>query len=104
MVFNGIDFDTYFKNYPTNDGFFGKYGGAYVSEDLKRAMDEITKDSDCVALRKAAWCGVRLIATAHAADMDELNRRLLYKPMMRDGIFDTLIVLNKDKTWRAERV
>ena len=68
------------------------------------AMDEITKDSDCVALRKAAWCGVRLIATAHAADMDELNRRLLYKPMMRDGIFDTLIILNKDKTWRAVRV
>ncbi len=43
MNFNNIDFDTYFKNYPSKDGFFGKYGGAYISEDLKAAMAEITK-------------------------------------------------------------
>ncbi len=43
MNFNGIDFDTYFKNYPDENGFFGKYGGAYVSEDLKRAMVEINE-------------------------------------------------------------
>ena len=41
MKFNGIDFDTYFKNYPDKDGYFGKYGGVYVSEDLKKAMEEI---------------------------------------------------------------
>ena len=43
MNFNGIDFDTYFKNYPDANGFFGKYGGAYVSDDLKKAMEEITE-------------------------------------------------------------
>ncbi len=43
MLFNGIDFDTYFKNYPDKNGFFGKYGGAYVSEDLKRAMVDINE-------------------------------------------------------------
>ena len=42
MKFNGIDFDTYFKNYPNEDGYFGKYGGAYISEELKCAMEEIT--------------------------------------------------------------
>ena len=36
MQFNGIDFDTYFKNYPSREGFYGNYGGAYVSEDLKK--------------------------------------------------------------------
>ena len=41
MKYNGIDFDTYFKNYPDKDGYFGKYGGVYVSEDLKKAMEEI---------------------------------------------------------------
>ncbi len=41
MKFNGIEFDTYFKNYPDKDGYFGKYGGAYISEDLKKAMEEI---------------------------------------------------------------
>ncbi len=43
MKYNGIDFDTYFKNYPDENGFFGKYGGAYVSDELKKAMEEITE-------------------------------------------------------------
>ncbi|MBQ2734519.1 MAG: tryptophan synthase subunit beta, partial [Clostridia bacterium] len=42
MKYNGIEFDTYFKNYPDKNGFFGKYGGAYVSPELKKAMEEIT--------------------------------------------------------------
>ena len=33
MIVNNIDFDTYFKQYPSKDGFFGKYGGAYVSPE-----------------------------------------------------------------------
>ncbi len=43
MIHNGIDFDTYFKHYPDKDGFFGKYGGAYVTPELKRAMQDITE-------------------------------------------------------------
>jgi tryptophan synthase beta chain len=43
MKFNNIDFDTYLKNYPSKDGFFGKYGGASVSPELKIAMKEITE-------------------------------------------------------------
>ncbi len=42
MIFNDINFDTYLKNYPTEDGFFGKYGGAYIAPELKAAMDEIS--------------------------------------------------------------
>ncbi len=42
MIFNNIDFDTYFKNYPDANGFFGKYGGAFISDELKKAMEEIT--------------------------------------------------------------
>ena len=43
MNFNGIDFDTYFKNYPDKNGYFGKYGGSYVSPELQKAMEEITQ-------------------------------------------------------------
>ena len=42
MMFNGIDFDTYFKHYPDKNGYFGKYGGSFVSPELQKAMDEIT--------------------------------------------------------------
>ena len=43
MELNGIHFETYFKNYPDANGFFGRYGGAFVSPELKRAMEEITE-------------------------------------------------------------
>ncbi len=43
MKYNGIEFDTYFKNYPDANGFFGKYGGSYIPEDLQKAMEEITE-------------------------------------------------------------
>ena len=41
MKLNNVDFDTYFKNYPDPNGYFGRYGGAYVSDELKKAMEEI---------------------------------------------------------------
>ena len=43
MIINGIDFETYFKHYPDARGYFGKYGGSYVSAELQKAMDEITE-------------------------------------------------------------
>ena len=43
MEFNGVNFDTYLKNYPDENGYFGKYGGAYVSPELKKAMDQINE-------------------------------------------------------------
>ncbi len=43
MNYNGIDFDTYFKNYPDRNGYFGRYGGSYVTPELQKAMDEVTE-------------------------------------------------------------
>lgn len=43
MILNGVDFDTYFKNYPDEKGYFGKYGGCYISPELSAAMEEITQ-------------------------------------------------------------
>lgn len=41
MKYANVEFDTYFKNYPDSDGFFGKYGGAYIPANLQAAMKEI---------------------------------------------------------------
>ena len=43
MKFNGVDFDTYLKDYPNQEGFYGRYGGSYVSVELQKAMEEITE-------------------------------------------------------------
>ena len=66
------------------------------------ALDEITNPADCEAMMKAAWCGVDLIATAHAGDKAEFMKRSVYKPLLECGIFQTLVILRKDKSWYTE--
>lgn len=43
MYCSGIDFDTYFAHYPDPQGFFGRYGGSFVSEELRPALQELTE-------------------------------------------------------------
>lgn len=68
------------------------------------AVDEITAKSDCEALMHAAWCGVDLMATAHARDIQDLQEREIYKPLAKSGLFQTVLVLNRDKSWHRERI
>ena len=68
------------------------------------AVDEITAECDCDALIRAGWCGVRLIATAHAADISDLCNRPMYRKLWKSGLFDCVLVLQKDKTWTLERI
>ena len=42
MKLNGIDYATYFKTYPNKEGYFGKYGGAYLPPKLVQAIQDIT--------------------------------------------------------------
>lgn len=68
------------------------------------AVDEITAVQDCEALLHAGWCGVRLIATAHAGSRAELFSREVYKPLIHSELFDNLIILHPNKSWKAERM
>lgn len=68
------------------------------------AVDEVTDESDCRALIQALWCGVRVIATAHAFDMHDLKKRGVYRPLLECNIFEHVIILHQDKSWRLERM
>lgn len=68
------------------------------------AVDEITETEDCRALTEAGWCGVRLIATAHASSTEDLKGRKVYRPLLETGLFEDLFVLRKDKSWYTERM
>lgn len=59
------------------------------------AMDEITAPRDAKALESAFYCGVGLLATAHAADIGELKRRTLYRELLHEGVFKTAIVIDR---------
>lgn len=68
------------------------------------AVDEITSGADCEALEDAAWCGVRLVATAHARDKQDLYGRKTYQRLVAGGLFDRILVLDRNKQWRTERM
>lgn len=68
------------------------------------AVDEITSEEDCQGLLHAGWCGVSLMATAHASNMDELRSRPIYRPIITSSLFSRILVLQADKTWREERI
>lgn len=68
------------------------------------AVDEITAAADSQALIQAANCGVRLLATAHAGSSLDYCQRGVYRELVHQKIFDTLIVLHKDKSYHMERM
>ena len=67
------------------------------------ALDEITAPEDCLALSRAAWCGVSLLATAHAASLRDFLHREIYTPLVTQAIFDHIVILHSDKSWHVER-
>ena len=68
------------------------------------AVDEVSSEEDCMALGKAGWCGVKLIATAHAENRDELFQRPLYRPITSGRLFDRLLCLDRNQSWHMERM
>ena len=68
------------------------------------AVDEITEESDCNALLQAGWCGVNLMATAHAGSLQDFLTRPVYRPLVACKLFTTILVLRKDKSWITERM
>lgn len=62
------------------------------------AVDEITADRDCRALIQAAHSGVHLIATAHASSISDLHSRPIYRPLLSNHIFDSIIQLQPDRS------
>lgn len=68
------------------------------------AVDEVTAKEDCDALINAGWCGITLLATAHASSRQDYFERPIYRPLVESRLFDTLLILQMDKSWRTERV
>ena len=68
------------------------------------AVDEITEPEDVQALIQAANCGVRLLATAHASSINDFRNRTVYRPLLENNLFHTLVILNRNNTYTVERI
>lgn len=56
--------------------------------------DEIGTDDDLKALRYAVNSGVKLIATAHCSDYDELKKRPVVQKLIKEKCFDNAVILS----------
>ena len=68
------------------------------------AVDEITEEEDAWALLRAGRCGVRLLATAHAASPEYLGRRPVYRMLTENRLFDHILLCFRDKSRPTERM
>ena len=68
------------------------------------AVDEITEPEDVNVLLHASNCGVRLLATAHAESVMDYRNRIIYRPLLDNHVFETLIILRKNNTYTVERI
>ncbi|MCI5704060.1 MAG: stage III sporulation protein AB [Pseudoflavonifractor sp.] len=59
------------------------------------ACDEITAPADCAALEQCANCGVKLLATAHGAGPEDLERRPLYRELLARRLFEVVVTIDR---------
>ena len=52
MKENQVFFETYLEDYPNKGGFFGKYGGSFLSGDLQKAMNEVAEAYEAIGKSK----------------------------------------------------
>lgn len=67
-------------------------------------VDEITDPAELAAMEQASYCGVRFLATAHAAGVRDLASRPLYRRLLDLGLFSWAAVLDTARTVRMERL
>ena len=68
------------------------------------AVDEITAAEDADAILQAHGSGVKLLATAHAGSVEDLKMRSVYRELLTDRVFSSVIVLRSDKSFTRERI
>ena len=68
------------------------------------ALDEIALLADVEAVCAAANCGVALLATAHAASLQDLQSRPVGRSLLECGVFRRLVVIEGRGAQRQSRV
>ena len=70
-------------------------------------FDEITAPEDVEAVSLCAHCGTAVIASAHAADVDDLRQRPLYRALLALHVFGYAVVIERNdgkRNYRMERL
>ncbi|MFC6332390.1 stage III sporulation protein AA [Paenibacillus septentrionalis] len=67
-------------------------------------VDEIGRVEDAVAIREAAHCGVKVIATAHAFNVEEVLGRSEIKSLIAEKAFSSIVELKRNEQGFMHRI
>ena len=95
------DLCDYFSGYPKH---IGMLQAVRSMSPQTLVCDEIGGDEDVAAVQKASHAGVRMIATAHAADETALRTRPPLRRLCATGAFQSAIILSEGKTGSMEKI
>lgn len=68
------------------------------------AMDEISDEADCRAVKGIFGCGTGILATAHGKNLAELMRRDTYRELFDMKVFEYVVTLEKDGDGFSKKV
>lgn len=57
--------------------------------------DEVSKEDDLLSIKQAIKSGVKVIATAHAENINDLKFKKYFSMILQDKYFDRIVVLSK---------
>ena len=60
-------------------------------------LDELITAADLQAINYVAGCGVRFVATSHSSDIYDLQKKPLFREVLKDNLFDRFVVLSNRK-------
>ncbi|NEW06222.1 stage III sporulation protein AA [Paenibacillus sp. SYP-B3998] len=64
-------------------------------------VDEIGRPEDAIAIHEALHAGIRVMATAHGSDYEDVRLRPVLKLLMEEGVFNRYVILDRRKGEQA---
>jgi stage III sporulation protein AA len=61
------------------------------------AVDELGGLGEAEAVKEAARCGVKMLATCHGESLEDLSSRGVIRPLLETGIFQQVVILSRRK-------
>lgn len=59
--------------------------------------DELGRPEDAAAVREAIHAGIRVVATAHGADLEDVRRRPALRELLGEGAFRRIVTLRRER-------
>jgi stage III sporulation protein AA len=64
-------------------------------------VDEIGRPEDAAAIHEALHAGIKVLATAHGAQPEDIRQRPVLKTLMAEGVFTRIVVLGRRRDGEA---